>query len=819
MVISAYITIYKNLNSRLAEVSQQMIPWTLCKACQINDSNKLTVYCLSDDLVFPMCYYMEGREIFCSTWVQRHIEMEATVRVQGRVWRLALIGLLLAAAAAEPTPIAKPGCQDICGNVSIPYPFGTTEECYFSEDFFINCTSSDPPQAFLRRSNIEVKNITLEGKLPIMQFIAHDCYNKSGSPVANNDPFLRLSRFIISDTDNVFVAVGCDTEATIRGIQGEKGYTTGCISKCDSIDYVANYTCSGIGCCQTSIAKGVSYFDISVGSYNNHSDVWEFNPCSYAFVVENKKFNFTSSYLRDLQDVEMLPMVLDWSIGNETCKIVEAKIMRYACQGNSTCYDVDNGSGYRCKCLEGYQGNPYLPNGCQDIDECKDPNLNNCEKICENTEGNYTCKCPKGYLGDGRKDGEGCVAIRSRSLVVELTVGIGVGITILLTGGTWLFWAFKKWKLMKLKEKFFRQNGGLMLQQELSRRDSSTETAKIFYAEELEKATNNYEESRILGRGGYGTVYKGTLSDGRIVAIKKSQVIDESQIGQFINEVVVLSQINHRNVVKLLGCCLETEVPLLVYEYITNGTLFENIHDKSKASSMTWETRLRIAAETAGVLSYMHSSASTPIIHRDVKSTNILLDDSYTAKVSDFGASRLVPLDQAGLSTVVQGTLGYLDPEYLHTSQLTEKSDVYSFGVVLVELLTGQRALSFERPEEERNLAMYFISALKEDRLVRILEDCIVNEAKSEQLKVVANLAKRCVRVKGEERPTMKEVAMELEGLRIMVKHPWANDELNLEETEYLLGKPFEKGGSSGSMNATYDSMRNHVLLKVRDGR
>ncbi|GMI82954.1 wall-associated kinase 2 [Hibiscus trionum] len=742
---------------------------------------------------------------------------------EARAWLLALVGMLLAgaasAAAEESTSIAKPGCQERCGNVSIPYPFGTTEGCYFNDDFYISCNSThyDPPRAFLTGSTIEVINITVQGKLRIMQFIAHDCYNRSGAPVSSNTPFLTLSKFRISDTDNKFVAIGCDTEATIQGIQDVQGYISGCISKCDSIDYVDNHTCSGIGCCQTSIAKGVSYFELSVGSYNNHRGVWDFNPCSYAFVIEEKMFNFSSSYLRDLQDVTVMPMVLDWFIGNETCETVKAKGMRDACQGDSTCYNVDNGSGYRCKCLDGYEGNPYLPNGCRDIDECKDPNLNNCERMCRNTKGNYTCFCPKGYHGDGRTDGTDCVAIQSGSLVIQLTVGLGVGITALLAGSTWSFWAFKRWKLIKLKHKFFRQNGGLMLQQELSRRDTSTETAKIFSAEELEKATNNYDESRIIGRGGYGTVYKGTLSDGRIVAIKKSQIVDESQIDQFINEVVVLSQINHRNVVKLLGCCLETEVPLLVYEFITNGTLFEHIHNKSKASSMTFETRLRIAAETAGVLSYLHSSASIPIIHRDVKSTNILLDDVYTAKVSDFGASRLVPLDQVGISTVVQGTFGYLDPEYLHTSQLTEKSDVYSFGVVLVELLTGQKALCFQRSEEERNLAMYFLSAFKQDRLSQILEKCVVKEAKIEVVKEIAKLAKRCLRVKGEERPTIKEVAMELEGLRIMVKHhPWGNhDEPNLEEMEYLLGEPSLKLGS----NAAYDSMKDHVILQVGNGR
>ncbi|XP_012446045.2 wall-associated receptor kinase 2 isoform X2 [Gossypium raimondii] len=721
-----------------------------------------------------MWYYMSGINANRNI-LRTHLppktrrEMKASMGDERRAWHLAFVCLLLAAvAAAESTPIAKLDCQDRCGNVSIPYPFGTTTDCYLNEDFYIACNSThyDPPRAFLRRSNIEVTNITVEGKLWIMQFIARDCYNKSGSPVSSKTPSITLSKFRVSDTDNKFVAIGCDTKATIQGVQDDKaGYTSGCISKCDSIDYVDNFTCSGIGCCQTSIAKDVRYFDITVRSYHNHKGIWDFNPCSYGFVVEENSFNFSSNYLRDLQNVTMMPMVLDWFIGNETCETIKTKSSDDVCQGDSTCYNVDNGSGYRCKCLDGYQGDPYLPNGCQ---------------------------------------------------------GLGVGITVLIAGSTWSYWAFKKWKLIKLKHKFFRQNGGLMLQQELSRRDSSTETAKIFSAEELETATNNYDESRIIGRGGYGTVYKGTLSDGRTVAIKKSQVVDESQIDQFINEVVVLSQINHRNVVKLLGCCLETEVPLLVYEFITNGTLFEHIHNKSKASSLTFETRLRIAAETAGVLSYLHSSASIPIIHRDVKSTNILLDDSYTAKVSDFGASRLVPLDQAGISTVVQGTLGYLDPEYLQTSQLTEKSDVYSFAVVLLELLTGQKALCFERLEEDRNLAMYFISALKEDRLVQILEKCVVDEAKIEMVEEIGSLARRCLRVKGEERPTMKEVAMELEGLRMMLEHhPWVNnDESRLEETEYLLGEPSLKiGSNSGMNNVTYDSITDHIILQVGHGR
>ena len=359
-----------------------------------------------------------------------------------------------------------------------------------------------------------------------------------------------------------------------------------------------------------------------------------------------------------------------------------------------------------------------------------------------------------------------------------------------------------------------------MLQQQLSGQEGANEMVKIFTAEELEKATNKFDEGKIIGTGGYGTVYKGTLVDGSTVAIKKSKIVDQSQIEQFINEIVVLSQINHRNVVKLLGCCLETEVPLLVYEFITNGTLFDHIHDESKASNISWEARLRIAAETAEVLSYLHSAASVPIIHRDVKSNNILLDDNYTAKVSDFGASRLVPMDQTQLSTMVQGTLGYLDPEYLQTNQLTEKSDVYSFGVVLVELLTGEKVLSFDRSEDQRSLALYFLISLKDDRLFQVVENYIKKHENTQQIEEVATVAKRCLRVRGEERPTMKEVTMELERIRKMRNNQWIEGDRN-SEMECLFSKPsgayMYDGGDSTTL--AYDSLKDHVILPVNDGR
>lgn len=330
----------------------------------------------------------------------------------------------------------------------------------------------------------------------------------------------------------------------------------------------------------------------------------------------------------------------------------------------------------------------------------------------------------------------------------------------------------------------------MLLKQQLSSNESTMKSTKVFTAQELEKATNNYAEDRILGRGGYGTVYKGLLHDPQqIVAIKKSRVMDQTQIEQFINEVIILTQVNHRNVVKLLGCCLETEVPLLVYEYVSNGTLFEHIHKSGAMPWFSWDNRLRIAIEAAGALSYLHSAAAKPVIHRDVKSPNILLDEYYNARISDFGASRLVPIDQTQVTTLVQGTLGYLDPEYFHTSQLTEKSDVYSFGVVLAELMTGKKPLSNTEIEGVKSLATYFVVSLKENRLFQIVDARVLREGSLEQIQAIGELVKRCLKLHGEERPTMKEVVMELEGLRKLSKHPWTHQQDVQEEAVGLMSE------------------------------
>ncbi|KAG6655445.1 hypothetical protein CIPAW_05G216700 [Carya illinoinensis] len=738
----------------------------------------------------------------------------------------------MGAAAVDKFQIAKPNCLDRCGDVQIPYPFGTTKRCSLNGDFFLRC--NDSSGQLIAGINLAVAKISImDGELDILMYVANQCYEINGVLGDNNNPWLSYPAFTVSNTKNRFFTIGCDTYAYLNAYRNNERFSIGCMSICRSLQNVENGSCTGIGCCQVEIPKGLKNFTLDPRSYRKHINVSEFNPCSFAFVTRPEEFNFSSVYLKSLREKETYPMVLDWAIGDEKCDTAQNK-PDYVCGGNSSCENPPNGvDGYRCKCKEGYEGNPYLPDGCQDINECE-AYPNPCDittSRCNNIDGDFTCTCLDGYEDDGKiMNGKGCrlKAGANRSKInIIIPLAVGIGLIGLFMGGSSIYCGLQRRKFIKLKEKFFQQNGGSLLQEKLSNYRASTEVAKIFSVEELEKATNNFDKSKILGEGGYGTVYRGVLLDNKIVAIKKSKICDKTQIEQFINEVIVLTQINHRNVVRMLGCCLETEVPLLVYEFITNGTLSSHIHDRNLSSSLSWEKRLKIASETAGALAYLHSSTSVPILHRDVKTANILLDENYSAKVADFGTSILAPLDQTELSTLVKGTFGYLDPEYFYSNQLTEKSDVYSFGVVVAELLTGKKALSFDRPEKDRSLAMYFNSAVKEDRLHQILDDQIVNDGNINVIDEVANIAKSCLSVRGEDRPTMKEVAMELEGLRIMGKHPWVKADLYTEETEYLLGAPTHSfnidvyNGSSSTITTDVglESMRNQVVKPLDDGR
>ena len=296
-------------------------------------------------------------------------------------------------------------------------------------------------------------------------------------------------------------------------------------------------------------------------------------------------------------------------------------------------------------------------------------------------------------------------------------------------------------------------------------------SSRIFTGREIKKATNDFSQENLIGSGGFGEVFKGTFDDGTVFAIKRAKLGSTKGIDQMQNEVQILCQVNHRSLVRLLGCCLELEHPLLIYEYISNGTLFNYLHRHSSGSRepLKWHQRLKIAHQTAEGLCYLHSAAEPPIYHRDVKSSNILLDDKLDAKVSDFGLSRLVELAEENNSHIfasAQGTRGYLDLEYYRNFQLTDKSDVYGFGVVLMELLTAQKAIDFNREEESVNLAMYGKRKMVEDKLMDVVDPLLkegANELELETMKSLGYLATACLDEQRQKGPSMKEVAGEIE--------------------------------------------------------
>ncbi|KAF2296652.1 hypothetical protein GH714_000878 [Hevea brasiliensis] len=477
--------------------------------------------------------------------------------------------------------------------------FVLIDDCYLDPEFLITCNETfDPPRAFLTESRIIVREITLDGKLHIITFVSRDCYNTNSGRAADDNTswsMLRLSKFVVSDTDNMFVAIGCNTEATVlgslalkhsyvykvgcismcksleyvpnntcsgididecknstlnncdkiciktpgsfhcscpegyhgdgikngtgsgcirgrslvirvtvegkrsnfekkdlpksftwtrsvnehqssknkftvvgcdsyaylRGFRQGKPYSAGCMSTCDSLDYVYNKSCAGSGCCQIEIPDGLYSVNVTARSFNNHTGILDFSPCTYAFIVEDEKFNFSSQYLKNIPQ-DKFPVILEWSIDNTTNKEASRRFSS-ACGHNATSYRPDNVPGYRCRCEDGYDGNPYL--GCQ---------------------------------------------------------GVSIGFLVLLVAISWIFLFIRQRRLKELKEKFFQKNGGLILQQKLSMQHEIPDIFKIFTAEELKEATNNYDDSTIVGRGGFGTVYKGILADNREVAIKKS---------------------------------------------------------------------------------------------------------------------------------------------------------------------------------------------------------------------------------------------------------------------------------------------------------
>ncbi|VAH22290.1 unnamed protein product [Triticum turgidum subsp. durum] len=292
-----------------------------------------------------------------------------------------------------------------------------------------------------------------------------------------------------------------------------------------------------------------------------------------------------------------------------------------------------------------------------------------------------------------------------------------------------------------------------------------------FAYEELEEATGGFSDTRELGDGGFGTVYKGQLRDGRVVAVKRLYNNGSRHVEQFVNEAAILSRLRHPNLVTFYGCTSSrSRELLLVYEYVPNGTVADHLQGHRAAErALPWPLRLNVAVEAAAALAYLHA-IDPPVVHRDVKTANILLDADFHVKVADFGLSRLFPPDGAThVSTAPQGTPGYVDPEYHQCYQLTDRSDVYSFGVVLAELISSKPAVDVTRDRDEINLAAMAVAKIQRSELDRLVDPDLgygSDEATTRAMTMVAELAFRCLQQNSEMRPPIREVLHGLRGIQ-----------------------------------------------------
>ncbi|XP_021293149.1 probable serine/threonine-protein kinase PBL28 [Herrania umbratica] len=294
--------------------------------------------------------------------------------------------------------------------------------------------------------------------------------------------------------------------------------------------------------------------------------------------------------------------------------------------------------------------------------------------------------------------------------------------------------------------------------------------SSVFTLKEMEEATCYFSDENLLGKGGFGRVYKGTLRSGEVVAIKKMELPPFKEAEgerEFRVEVDILSRLDHPNLVSLIGYCADGKHRFLVYEYMQKGNLQDHLNGIGE-TKMDWPLRLKVALGTARGLAYLHSSSAVgiPIVHRDFKSTNVLLNANIEAKISDFGLAKLMPEGQETYVTArVLGTFGYFDPEYTSTGKLTVQSDVYAFGVVLLELLTGRRAVDINQGPNDQNLVIQVRHILNDrKKLHKVIDPEMARSSYTiESIAMFANLASRCVRVESRERPSMPECVKELQ--------------------------------------------------------
>uniref|UniRef100_A0A0E0MIA2 Protein kinase domain-containing protein n=1 Tax=Oryza punctata TaxID=4537 RepID=A0A0E0MIA2_ORYPU len=695
---------------------------------------------------------------------------------------LLLWALLHAAALA-----ATAGCPSKCGEVDIPFPFGVGVDCAWP-GFDVSCNHSfTPPRPYLY--NIEIIDISVAaGETRVYTLVLQNCFdlsNTSSSSDAQTWLDLTGTPLRVSPERNEFTATGCDTLGLMQGRE-DGSFFTGCVTTCASLGGAANDgdNCTGLGCCQLqSIPGNLTILGMTLSANITDMNIAAWNPCRYAFITERDRYSFSrkdfgrsgNKIFANRDGEIVVPTVLDWAIrGNGSCSS-SGSVAPACVSDHSYCANSTNGEGYLCKCFKGYDGNPYLESnigGCTNIDECKEPDRCSTGSRCHDTEGGYYCKCRFPRRGDGKINGKGCHL--PRDIVVTLVTVCTVISLVVLTC------LYKRRK----RRMFFNNNGGRLLE---------GMNIFLFKEKDLNKMTKN-RKTKIIGEGSFGKVYMGTHKN-QPVAVKYSKGKRKAWMNgkdikcmnqnvfqnafcwsivpspedhsssrmpgpEFVDELRVQSQIRHENVVTLVGCCMETEEPTLVLEFIPNGSLEKMLHGDERRPLSLLE-RLDIAIGSAKGLSYMHSSS---LVHGDVKPANILLDDKLNPKVSDFGSSELTLKFKH-----VRVDKNYVDPVCIQTNKYTMKSDIYSYGVVLLELITRKKA----KYDDGRSLPVEFVNQYKDNNERRKMYDQDMLSSTdalqpycTECLDRMAAIAVRCLKNKVDKRPTMAEVVEELKQLR-----------------------------------------------------
>ncbi|BAF30201.1 wall-associated receptor kinase-like 14 isoform X2 [Oryza sativa Japonica Group] len=642
-----------------------------------------------------------------------------------------LLILPYGALSASPAAAATGGderCRRKCGGLDVPYPFGFSGDC----PILLACDEGNSTAALLRPTN--GTSTTME---PLSYAVVGKSFNSTASTFVVS--LLPSCNRTVSDArlwlTGANYGVSSSTGLFVRGCQNAKNNSCSVPAEAMS-SMLTTAKCGGGGGGNGTASSPVTCIPTMSTEADMAKGVGLF--AQWDKVEEPRCDNLlTSVYGETTNDgvftLEIAVAEMGWWVnGNCSNHSAAAADLVGLCAANATCHDVRTPSGawgHQCRCLEGMDG-------------------------------------------DGFAAGEGCHFPAKKSSTKKILIIVGGVLAGTVAAGV-LFLCCARCR---------RSGGGggrsgfdRLAAKRLLSEAASSSGVPVYSYHEVARATNSFSHTHRLGTGAYGTVYVGKLpaSSPSLVAIKRMRRRhddgdDDAAVAVLLNEVKLISSLSHPGLVRLLGCCLDRGEQILVYEFVPNGTLAHHL----AGGGLPWRARLGVAAETAAAIAYLHAKRP-PILHRDVKSSNILLDGDLRPRLADFGLSRAVGrLDQASLShvsTAPQGTPGYLDPEYHQNFHLSDKSDVYSFGVVLLELITAMKVVDFARPAAEVNLASLALDRIGKGRVDDIVDPALVDRADEwvmRSVRHVSELAFRCLAFQKDVRPAMSEVAAELARIR-----------------------------------------------------